>query len=45
MKQLMSRWGEKLDREMVWKEYPRPGLVTIFSSKVILESSAKIWDS
>ncbi|MCI8661031.1 MAG: glycoside hydrolase family 2 [Lachnospiraceae bacterium] len=27
MKQLMSRWGEKLDREMVWKEYPRPGLV------------------
>lgn len=26
MIQLMSRWGEKLDRENVWKEYPRPGL-------------------
>lgn len=26
MIQLMSRWGEKLDKENVWKEYPRPGL-------------------
>ncbi len=27
MIQLMSRWGEALDKEKVWQEYPRPGLV------------------
>lgn len=27
MVQLMSRWGEALDREHVWQEYPRPNMV------------------
>ncbi len=27
MTQLCSRWGKELDREKVWQEYPRPGMV------------------
>ncbi len=27
MTRLCSRWGKELDREKVWQEYPRPGMV------------------
>ena len=27
MKQLITRWGKNIDKENVWKEYPRPNLV------------------